>query len=749
MATLAREFVQCLRGIKVCFVALSAIVLIGNFSNERLVGAQNADQTATVPKVPAGNLYTCEWSYLQLDSSMVAFNINHLSLIDRNNETDLAEISETFTEGYGSIEAKNFALSEISVNASSAELRASSRLNPNLPFVFYINGFNTFNEDGEVNGTWMFDVAKMFARRGLQNRRNKVEPDMSANVIFLTWGIPHIFAESVLAIVPAYFKTIANYDLILDFVSETIMRLIDFVEESRVWESDEQRSEYYTKFQFFGHSLGSHIITDAISRVRKLYGPRTRFGKLMGLDPAMPCFLSLGHENSKQKLANSTVKLVILHSNAGFAGLTSERANVEIVLNGGTFQPGCSWWDLACHHARSTNIFGYMDDRCQMVAYKCSSYHHFKSGACETCEFDPRSGQRESDAYGQNCVLVNMPEQHKDTKEVLKFVRQVGEDQVRHLARENEDSNLMLAQLRKRIRDESASKPTGAAQPVLLSPRVAGVNSLGLSDAGWPTSRQTKTGEFDRNESHKRVYYHYVNTSPNYASGRKTHCLQHYQIRAIVLHPDIRALRDCPLSSFLSEDAIQLRLFHDDSKVGQQAGGINWRVKPNSEQIETDQPGQGAEQGSGGLKSSPEMRLGGIIKDNLYTTLLNFEGSPEVFVGAEISNIQADQFAKCLESHNITASPSMVVDVAFMSHTTRKFRRAFSSILCAKLVDNEQQKEIKNMLLLRLCKQSELTTVSEQIDRLLEHIEQQRLTDSWKVSFLNSLFSLFAEWEPF
>lgn len=52
-------------------------------------------------------------------------------------------------------------------------------------------------------------------------------------------------------------------------------------------------------------------------------------------------------------------------------------------------------------------------------------------------------------------------------------------------------------------------------------------------------------------------------------------------------------------------------------------------------------------------------------------------------------------------------------------------------------------------LVLNLCKQSELMDVSAQIDKLLNHIELQRLEDTWKVSLLNNLFSLFAEWEPF
>jgi hypothetical protein len=52
-------------------------------------------------------------------------------------------------------------------------------------------------------------------------------------------------------------------------------------------------------------------------------------------------------------------------------------------------------------------------------------------------------------------------------------------------------------------------------------------------------------------------------------------------------------------------------------------------------------------------------------------------------------------------------------------------------------------------LMLYLCKQSELKNVSAEIDRLSNQIKSQLLDETWKVSLLNSLFSLFIEWEPF
>jgi len=620
----------------------------------------NASHIKASTAAENNSLYSCEWSYLQLqDLSLIEFSINHLSLIDRNNITDVQEADESFTDGYGSIEAKNFALAEIYLNESAKDLQAR-RLDPNLPFVLFINGFNTLNQDGEVNGTWMYDAAKMFAIRGLQNRYNRIEPNIGANVLFLTWGIPHIFTENFLAVLPSYLKTLANYDAILNFVADTISRLIDFSENSRAeqggWKSNEERLNYYSQFKFFGHSLGSHIITDAVNRVGKSKAKDLKFGKVTRLDPAMPCFMSLGNGVSKERLDNTTNEVVVLHSNAGLLGLNGERADVEIVLNGGTFQPGCSWYDFSCHHARSTDILGYLDDRCQMVAYKCSTYHHFKSGACETCDFDPRPiDARHSDTYGDNCVLVNMPEQHKDTRKVINFVEEMEEENMRQLADENEQTDLV-----------------GIIQSYLSS-SLRSPSSMLISS----TDQLGSVAHLKQNR--KRTYYHFVNTNSNFRSGRKTHCLQHYQARMMIVpsvSPDDEQLDKCPISSFFTvgRNEIDLKLIHDDSLLNQQAGGIGWNRKNEQafgayklmgkrkkRQVISDQV----------LRSSPTIKLGRIIKDSLYTGLVNFEGSPELFIGAEISNIDAHGLSGCLQKNNIS-SVDLVLDMAFMSHTNRK-----------------------------------------------------------------------------
>lgn len=101
---------------------------------------------------------------------------------------------------------------------------------------------------------------------------------------------------------------------------------------------------------------------------------------------------------------------------------------------------------------------------------------------------------------------------------------------------------------------------------------------------------------------------------------------------------------------------------------------------------------------------------------------------------------------------------------------THRIRHAFSSVLCAQLglmeadgggrpsevatetsrsTERASELTTNGHLILNLCRHSELKDVSAKIDKLLNQIRLQMLEETWKVSLLNSLFSLFTEWEPF
>lgn len=358
--------------------------------------------------------------------------------------------------------------------------------------------------------TWMDSVATVFER---YFARDNSRQRSRSNVIFVKWYVKTLFADSSISVIPTYYKTMANYEIILDYVVNAIVKLIDYVEQTRGgWDNEEARSRYFSQFKFYGHSLGAHIIAHAVSRVKQAK-PYVKFGKLVGLDPSLPCFPNENYGISGNKTASATNQVIIVHAHAGFTGVEKARAPTEIVLNGGTFQPSCSWYEMGCHHMRVTQILNYIDDRCQMVAYRCNKYEQFKLGACETCE------QAHADTPNDfGCILVNLPEQHIDS-EIL--ISDDDDETTRQLADEDNYETMYS-----KVTDFSSGIP----------------------------QLQAKT---------RNPFYHFVNTNPDYSSS---HCLQHYQMRLLILNESSSNWQQsCPLTRFFLENSkkIKLQLFFE------------------------------------------------------------------------------------------------------------------------------------------------------------------------------------------
>lgn len=645
----------------------------------------------------------------------------------------------------------------------------------------------------------MYDVARSFAKRSSGRGPSSFDEEndkqdgmyqqapspLGRNVVFLTWSIPDLFASNLFSLIPAYYKTVANYDLIMAHVTQTLLKLIEFVDEGNsvlFSRFKEVRARHFRKFHFYGHSLGSHILSDAILQVVSGRGPPVtpsssssasirrdknkalKFGKLVGLDPATPCFVSLAYGISSTKVSEAVNEVIVLHSNAGFAGVPNERTQLEIVLNGGTFQPGCSWWDFTCHHVRSTDILSYIDDSCQMVAYKCTSYHHFKRGACETClNSDPLTSAKPS----LNCLLVNLPEQHWDGRQVLTFAERFS-NRTRQLAaalpferdglfKGNSDAILKPIELFRRLEELQLREELKVRQLLKNGSTSDGV-----------VNQELEVNNNNEPKNQKKAFYHYVNTSPNFRFGRKSHCLQHYQLRLLIYHEDLSLKDKCKTSSFYikSSSDVKLRLFYETATKklphkhrtrSRASDSLRFQARDSLEPklVQDSQDPR---------VMSSKIKLNAIIKDVFYTALVNFEHEPKLFVGAHLDNLDLARMAECFRRENATSGPNFVLDIAFMSHTNQKIRHAFSSVLCSQLelngknnvkIESEDQDQTRyetdqpELLVLKLCKQSQLKNVSSQIDKLLNRIKLQRLEETWKVSLLNSLFSLFIEWEPF
>lgn len=104
-------------------------------------GRRLSARLRSTSETSSSSLYECELSYLQVDNSLIKFSINHLIV----NANDRRQLNKTIV-----VEEADFKLDQIAYNSTLEELQAGTQLDPNLPFIFFINGFNTLNE-GEAD----------------------------------------------------------------------------------------------------------------------------------------------------------------------------------------------------------------------------------------------------------------------------------------------------------------------------------------------------------------------------------------------------------------------------------------------------------------------------------------------------------------------------------------------------------------------------------------------------------------------
>lgn len=83
-----------------------------------------------------------------------------------------------------------------------------------------------------------------------------------------------------------------------------------------------------------GHSLGAHVCGAAGRNVKN-----GRVGRIVGLDPALPCF---GHRHRDERLQQSDAEHVtVIHTNGGVFGVNTPLGHADYYPNFGKDQPGC------------------------------------------------------------------------------------------------------------------------------------------------------------------------------------------------------------------------------------------------------------------------------------------------------------------------------------------------------------------------------------------------------------------------
>lgn len=120
-------------------VSIIAVICSADATTGSDESSATADETTLEKALAAAQtnsslLYECELSYLQMDMSLIKFSINYLELIRQQMDDG----------GHANQAEALFRLSEIGEATAASQLASTSKLNASLPFVFFINGFNTF-----------------------------------------------------------------------------------------------------------------------------------------------------------------------------------------------------------------------------------------------------------------------------------------------------------------------------------------------------------------------------------------------------------------------------------------------------------------------------------------------------------------------------------------------------------------------------------------------------------------------------
>ncbi|KAG5347828.1 LIPP lipase, partial [Acromyrmex charruanus] len=137
-----------------------------------------------------------------------------------------------------------------------------------------------------------------------------------------------------------------------------------------------------------GHSLGAHVAGIAA------YNANSDIGYVVGLDPALPGFRSLGSGSRISKDDASYVE--IIHTNGGLLGYLAAIGDIDFYPNGGQKQVGCGI-DLggSCSHSRSYQYFAEsITSHVGFLGRSCDSFSKFNSGLCNNTHASIMGGHK-------------------------------------------------------------------------------------------------------------------------------------------------------------------------------------------------------------------------------------------------------------------------------------------------------------------------------------------------------------------
>uniref|UniRef100_A0A0K8RCW6 Putative phospholipase n=1 Tax=Ixodes ricinus TaxID=34613 RepID=A0A0K8RCW6_IXORI len=163
-----------------------------------------------------------------------------------------------------------------------------------------------------------------------------------------------------------------------------------------------------SEVHLIGFSLGAHA-AGFCGRYFTLLTNKT-IGRITGLDPANALFTYSGVH-----LRASDADFVdVIHTNRGKAysgkmGIDKPCGHVDFYPNGGSRQPGCSWFSIGCSHRRSAEYFveSLTNQNCKFVSYSCTNGLQDRVDKCIRNQSDHSvMGYYSKDALGRGAQML-------------------------------------------------------------------------------------------------------------------------------------------------------------------------------------------------------------------------------------------------------------------------------------------------------------------------------------------------------
>ncbi|VEN41303.1 unnamed protein product [Callosobruchus maculatus] len=192
---------------------------------------------------------------------------------------------------------------------------------------------------------------------------SKAYEDEGYNVIIVDWG--------PLAILPCYLTAVINTWHVGQCVALLAVSLISLgISPAMV--------------HVVGFSLGAHIAGFAGTHLNKVLGHS--FGRITGLDPALPLFVKASND---WKLDSSDASFVdIIHTSSGTFGKLEPTGHVDFYVNGGSLQPFCTGrpYPQLCSHILAGLYFAEsIRSRGNIfIGYECENIAYYYLGICNT-----------------------------------------------------------------------------------------------------------------------------------------------------------------------------------------------------------------------------------------------------------------------------------------------------------------------------------------------------------------------------